>query len=126
MAGMLHHIASFRIGVLCLCGVFAGCDEFNQTVDDVSVAVDDAARAQAKTVVTKTLVTRFPAVPKAAVTPFSDCVIDHATGPEIRALIGDAVTQIDDETALLVRQILTRPETQNCIASRGVGLLGRT
>ena len=93
-----------------------GCEEATQAVDDV-------ARRSAKAAVSETLVTRFPSVPKAAVTPFTDCVIDNATAREIGEFAKDAVIGVSETTAALVTSVLQRPETQTCIARAGLAAL---
>jgi uncharacterized protein (DUF433 family) len=86
-------------------------------------AVDDVARRSAKAAVDETLVTRFPAVPKAAVTPFTDCIIDNASGREIAELAKDAVIGVSDTTVSVVQGILSRAETQSCVAQAGLAAL---
>lgn len=86
-------------------------------------AVDDVARRSAKAAVSETLVTRFPSVPKSVVTPFTDCVIDNATGREIAEFAKDAVVGVDETTAVLVRGVLERSETQQCVAKAGLAAL---
>lgn len=99
------------------CLALMGCDE-------ASKAVDDVARRSAKAAVSETLATRFPAVPNDVVTPFTDCVIDNATGREIAEFAKDAVIGVDETTAALVRAVLERPETVKCIAKNGLAVLG--
>ncbi|MEO0504083.1 MAG: hypothetical protein AAFZ14_12220 [Pseudomonadota bacterium] len=94
----------------------AACEEATQAVDDV-------ARRSAKAAVAETLTTRFPAVPKQAVTPFTDCVIDNATAREIGEFAKDAVIGVSETTAALVTSVLQRPETQTCITRAGLTLL---
>lgn len=84
-------------------------------------AVDNTARQGAKGVVTETLATRFPQVPKEQITPFTDCIIDNASALEIREFARAAVVGVDDQTVTTVRTVLGRPETVQCI---GTGLLG--
>ena len=83
-------------------------------------AVDGVARKSAKAAVAETLTTRFPAVPKAAVTPFTDCVIDNATAREIAEFAKDAVIGVSETTVALVTQVLQRPATQQCVARAGL------
>jgi len=87
-------------------------------------AVDDAARRSAKLAVSEIVVTRFPAVPKALVTPFTDCVIDNSSAREIGSFARDAVIGVSDTTVALVRTVLERPETQACVVRTGVNVLG--
>ncbi len=91
--------------------------------EQATEAVDGVARQSAKAAVAETLVTRFPAVPQAAVTPFTDCVIDNATAREIGEFAKDAVIGVDETTATLVTSVLARPETQQCIAKAGLAVL---
>ena len=93
-----------------LCLVLGACAEFQQ-------AVDSTARRGAKGVVAETLATRFPAVPKELITPFTDCVIDNASAEEIGEFTKDAVTGVDDKTAAIVRGVLSRPETLQCLGA---------
>lgn len=94
-----------------------GCDEATR-------AVDDAARRSAKLAVSEAVATRFPAVPKELITPFTDCVIDNASANEIRTFARDAVIGVTEETATLVRTVIERPETQSCLLSAGANALG--
>ena len=91
--------------------------------DEATQAVDDVARRGAKSAVVETLTTRFPAVPKAAVTPFTDCLIDNASAREIGEFAKDAVIGVSDSTVALVTTVLQRPETQTCVAQAGLSLL---
>ncbi len=101
--------------ILSLVGLSA-CAETTQAVDGV-------ARTSAKAAVAETLVTRFPMVPKAAVTPFSDCIIDNASAREIGEFAKDAVIGVRETTAVLIRGVLERPETQSCITKAGLTAL---
>lgn len=94
----------------------AACEETTQAVDNV-------ARRSAKAAVAETLVTRFPAVPQQAVTPFTDCVIDNASAREIGEFAKDAVIGVSETTAALVRSVLERPQTQQCIVGAGLSVL---
>ena len=106
------------IRVLALSGLLAvtACAEATEAVDNV-------ARRSAKAAVNETLVTRFPAVPKAAVTPFTDCIIDNSTAREIGEFAKDSVIGVSETTAALVTSVLQRPETQQCVAKAGLALL---
>ncbi|WP_276153173.1 MULTISPECIES: hypothetical protein [unclassified Sulfitobacter] len=81
----------------------------------VQQAVDSTARQGAKSVVTETLATRFPQVPKQLITPFTDCIIDNSSALEIRDFAKAAVLGVDDQTAETVRTVLARPETVKCL-----------
>ncbi|MBM1814980.1 hypothetical protein [Pseudosulfitobacter pseudonitzschiae] len=94
----------------------AACAETTQAVDGV-------ARRSAKAAVAETFATRFPMVPKAAVTPFSDCVIDNASAREIGEFAKDAVIGVSETTVALVRSVIERPETQSCITKAGLAAL---
>ncbi len=91
---------------------------------EVQQAVDNTARQGAKGVVTETLATRFPQVPKELITPFTDCIIDNATALEIREFARSAIAGVDDSTATTIRNVLSRPETVQCAtrnaAARGI------
>jgi len=86
----------------------------------VQEAVDATARQGAKSVVTETLATRFPQVPKALITPFTDCIIDNASALEIRDFARAAVVGVDDQTVTTVRTVLSRPETVQCLQSQAL------
>ena len=92
------------------------CEQANQAVDDV-------ARRGAKSAVTETLATRFPTVPKQLITPFTDCIIDNASAREIGEFAKDAVIGVSETTATLVRSVLERPETQQCVVRAGAAAL---
>ncbi len=81
----------------------------------VQQAVDTTARQGAKGVVTETLATRFPQVPKELITPFTDCIIDNSSALEIRDFARAAVLGVDDQTVATVRTVLSRPETVQCL-----------
>ncbi|APE44326.1 hypothetical protein BOO69_13640 [Sulfitobacter alexandrii] len=101
-----------RLAALALCMVgLAACTE-------VTEAVDSTARAGAKGVVTETLATRFPQVPKQLITPFTDCIIDYADAMEVREFARAAVVGVDETTVSVVRNILARPETRTCLQAR--------
>ena len=95
--------------VLCA-GLLAACTQVQQ-------AVDNTARAGAKGVVTETLATRFPQVPKELITPFTDCIIDNSSAQEIRQYARAAVIGVDDAVADTVRSVLSRPQTVQCLQS---------
>lgn len=82
---------------------------------EVQQAVDNTARQGAKSVVTETLATRFPQVPKQLITPFTDCIIDNSSALEIRDFARAAVVGVDDQTVETVRSVLSRPETVQCL-----------
>lgn len=88
----------------------------------VQQAVDQTARQGAKGVVAEALATRFPQVPKELITPFTDCVIDNASALEIRDFARAAVVGVDDQTVTTVRNVLSRPETVQCLQSSALGI----
>lgn len=96
--------------------VFAltACTEASQRVDTI-------AREGTKSVVTETIATRFPQVPKQLITPFTDCIIDNADAVEVRTFAKSAVIGVDDTTVATVRAILARPGTQRCLTQSSVG-----
>lgn len=103
-----------RLWLLPLLAVALGaCAEFEQ-------AVDTTARQGAKGVVAETLATRFPQVPRELITPFTDCVIDNADAVEVREFARAAVVGVTDETAVIVKSILSRPGTVNCLSNAAV------
>ncbi|MDW4499075.1 hypothetical protein R5H30_13850 [Sulfitobacter sp. D35] len=92
----------------------AGCAEIVRTADE-------SGRAAAKTVVPEALALYFPQVPKALYTPFTDCLIDNATGPELADLAQDALIGPDPQTAETIRAILSRPATESCLTAQVPG-----
>lgn len=82
---------------------------------DVQQVVDTTARNGAKGVVTETLATRFPQVPKQLITPFTDCIIDNSSALEIRDFARAAIVGVDDQTVETVRVVLSRPQTVQCL-----------
>lgn len=88
----------------------------------VQQAVDNTARQGAKSVVTETLATRFPQVPKQLITPFTDCIIDNSTAVEIREYAKAAIVGVDDTTAETIRGVLARPETVQCLQKSALSL----
>lgn len=103
-----------RIAAL-ICGalMLTGCVEVQQ-------AVDSTARQGAKGVVVETLATRFPQVPKGLITPFTDCIIDNAQAVEVREFARASVVGVDENTVTTVRNVLSRPETQQCLQSNAL------
>ncbi|KZY06029.1 MULTISPECIES: hypothetical protein [unclassified Sulfitobacter] len=85
--------------------------------DQVQTAVDNTARQTAKGAVAETLATRFPQVPQPLITPFTDCIIDNAGALELREFARAAVVGVTDDTAAVAREVLSRPETQQCLTS---------
>ena len=73
---------------------------------------EQATRAAAKQVVNEVVAEQAPGVNAA---PITDCIIDNASGSEIRALAGDAVTGVTPQTVSLVLQIAARPGSVSCL-----------
>lgn len=98
-----------------ICGavMLTGCVEVQQ-------AVDSTARQGAKGVVAQTLATRFPQVPKELITPFTDCVIDNAKAVEIQEFARASIVGVDENTVTTVRNVLSRPETVQCLQSNAL------
>jgi PBP1b-binding outer membrane lipoprotein LpoB len=106
-----------RVGLGLVSLIFlAGCAQTQATADDL-------ARRSAKAAVSETLVTRFPTVPEAAVTPFTDCIVDNSTAREIGEFAKDAVIGTSETTVSLIRGVLSRSETQTCVAREGLAAL---
>lgn len=76
-------------------------------------ARDDATRRAARAAVTPVIVNEYPGVP---VQPAVDCLLDNATGPELRGLASDAITGPTAATRETVVRIGGRPETVRCFA----------
>ncbi len=104
-------------GAVGLCLTLGACDEASQRVDGI-------AREGAKGVVTETIATRFPQVPKELITPFTDCIIDNADAYEVRVFAKSAVMGVDDTTVATIRSVLARPETTRCLSQNSGGLTG--
>lgn len=81
---------------------------------------DNLARDAARKAVRPVLAERFPGIP---VEPAVDCVIDNATANELLALAADAVTGPTASTAEIVADVMSRPETLNCVATEGLPAL---
>ena len=90
---------------------------------DTQGVADALARQSAKTTVSTALSTRFPNVPAALVTPFTDCIIDNASSSEIITLAASAVAGLNEEAVEITGQVLSRPQTQTCVANASVGAL---
>jgi hypothetical protein len=109
-----------RSAAFCMVLVAAGLSACTQA----SERVDSIARESTKGVVTETIATRFPQVPKQMITPFTNCVIDNASADEVRVFARSAVVGVDDTTVATVRSILSRPETVNCLSQNSLGVTG--
>ncbi|MEL7114751.1 MAG: succinate dehydrogenase [Pseudomonadota bacterium] len=81
---------------------------------------DDLARAGARSAIDQVLASRFPGVDATRITPYTDCVINEAVAGEITQLAADAVTGVDEETAVLVLEIAARPPAASCLVQVGI------
>lgn len=91
---------------------------------EVQQATDTAGRNAAKTILPEALAIHFPQVPKQLFTPFTNCVVDNADASEVQSLAADAITGVDESTAAIIRTVLTRPETQQCLTAAAPAALG--
>lgn len=97
-----------------LCGLLlTGCAQVQQVTDDV-------ARQSARAAIDEVLVTRFPGIDGTRVTPFTDCVIDGASGREIASLARAALVGVEQDTVTLVTQIAQRPAVATCLLQAGL------
>ncbi len=94
--------AAMRAGPLLI--LLAGCVQGGEGV----------ARDAAKSVIGRTVATRYPDLP---VQPAVDCVIDNATNAEVLALASDTVTGPNAATTETVLAIVSRPGTLTCLAA---------
>lgn len=86
-------------------------------------AQEQLTRDAARQAIRPVLAERFPGVPLELAT---DCVIDNATQSELFALAADAVTGPTASTVEIVSDVVSRPETIQCLATEGLPvLLGR-
>jgi len=88
-------------------------------LQDLGPAGDVLARDVAKGVVNSVVQTRFPGVNAA---PYTDCIIDNATGPEIVQIAEAAVLGTSQATTDLVVGIAGRPDTVRCALNSSLGL----
>ena len=91
--------------------VLAGCSVQQQ---------DQIARDAARSTITPVLIERFPGVP---LEPALNCAIDNANAVQIRALAIDGVTGATESTVQIVTDIISKPETIQCLATRGLPAL---
>ena len=82
--------------------------------------LEDTTRSTAKTVINSVVESRLPGVNAA---PYTDCIIDNATGEEVIDLAQTALTQNTNAAADQVFKIAKRPDTSNCIAQSALGSL---
>lgn len=83
-----------------------------------SPLLEDTSRDLAKNVVNDVVQARFPGLNAA---PYTDCVIDNASGEEILDLAQNALTNNTNAAATTVLTIAGRPETSSCIAQNVLG-----
>ncbi len=83
-------------------------------------AGDRLARDAARSVIGRTVATRFPGVP---VQPAIDCLIDNASPNEILGLASDTVTGPTAATTETILAIARRPEAIRCFAASGAATL---
>lgn len=93
--------------------LLAGCTELQETRDQL-------ARRTARATVDEVLVTRFPGVDGTRVTPYTDCIINGASAPELGSFAKAAVTGVTESTVTLVFDIAKRPETAQCLLRAGL------
>jgi len=86
---------------------------------DLAATGDVLARDAAKGVVNTVVQSRFPGVNAA---PYTDCIIDNATTPEIFVIAQAAVQGVTPATTDLVVEIAGRPDTIRCISNNALGL----
>lgn len=77
------------------------------------MSTEELTRSAARSVVTRSLVARYPDLP---VEPVLNCVIDNATQAELVGLASDSVTGPTAATAANIAAISSRPETLACLA----------
>lgn len=78
---------------------------------------DQIAREAARSSVSRVLVERFPGVP---LQPSANCVIDNANAQQILSLAADSVTGPNQNTVEIVTNIVSKPETLNCLVAQGL------
>ncbi|MDX8351759.1 succinate dehydrogenase [Cognatiyoonia sp. IB215182] len=95
----------------------AGC------MQDLGPAGDTLARDAAKGVVNSVVQTRFPGV---NAEPYTDCIIDNASGSEILQIAEAAIVGTTQATTELVADIAARPETVRCAVNNSLAIPGLT
>lgn len=91
--------------------LLAGCSTAQQ---------DQLAQRAAKNAVRPVLAENFPGVP---LEPATDCVIENAGSQELLALAADSVTGPTASTVEIVKNIVSRRETIQCLATKGLPAL---
>jgi hypothetical protein len=107
-----------RALILIACAGLAGCAEVQSASDRVTDATDRTGRRAATSAVTQVIAINFPQVPKPLIEAFTGCVIENAQAVEVRELAGASLVGVDETTVAVVRSVLARPETQNCLRTR--------
>ncbi|MEQ6202341.1 hypothetical protein ABMC88_04735 [Sulfitobacter sp. HNIBRBA2951] len=87
---------------------------------EVQDAADKTGRKAAASAVTEVVAIHFPQVPKPLIETFTGCIIDNAAAVEVRELAKATVVGVDDDTVAVVRAVLARPVTQDCLRQRAV------
>ena len=90
-------------------------------IEDLGPAGDMVARDVAKGVVNDVVQRRFPGVNAA---PYTDCIIDNATGAEIIQIAQGAALGANQVTTNLVTEIAARPDTVRCAIENSISLGG--
>jgi hypothetical protein len=103
-------IRGLSVAVLCA-ATLAACTPADQ---------DRLTRDAASAAITPVLVQRFPGVP---VAPAVDCIIDNANSRELLSLAADSITGPTANTVELVTNIVSRPDTLNCLLANGLPAL---
>jgi len=106
----INALRGLSVAVLCA-ATLAAC-----TPADQDRLTRDAARAA----ITPVLVDRFPGVP---VAPTVDCIVDNANSRELLSLAADSITGPTANTVELVTNIVSRPDTLNCLLANGLPAL---
>lgn len=90
---------------------------------DVQDAADKTGRKAATSAVTEVIAIHFPQVPKPLIETFTGCVIENAAAVEVRELAKASIVGIDDDTVAVVRAVMARPATQDCLRQRALSSL---
>ena len=81
---------------------------------------NDLTRSAAKRTVTPIVQDKFPGVP---VEPSVNCVIDNASSRELISLASEAVTGPTASSVEIVANIVSRPDTLECLVTSGLPAL---
>lgn len=82
---------------------------------EVQNAADRTGRQAATSAVTEVIAINFPQVPKPLIAAFTGCVIENAQAVEVRELAKASLVGVNQDTVAVVRSVLSRPGTQNCL-----------